>query len=65
VIAYKLVGKLHACQCNRTLYDEQRAWSTDRGCWATPSLAWPVIHWLLVLAVVAIAYNLLVGRRAV
>ncbi len=29
VIAYKLVGKLHACLRDRTLYDEQRAWSTD------------------------------------
>ena len=28
VIAYKLVGKLHACLRDRTLYDEQRAWST-------------------------------------
>lgn len=29
VIAYKLVGKLHACLRDRTLFDEQRAWSTD------------------------------------
>jgi len=29
VIAYKLVGKLHACLRDRTLYDEHRAWSTD------------------------------------
>ncbi len=28
VIAYKLVGKLHACLRDRTLYDEQRAWSS-------------------------------------
>ncbi len=29
VVAYKLVGKLHACLRDRTLYDEQRAWSTE------------------------------------
>ncbi|HYS29312.1 MAG TPA: IS110 family transposase [Candidatus Limnocylindria bacterium] len=29
VIAYKLVGKLHACLRDRTLFDEQRAWSAD------------------------------------
>ncbi len=29
VVANKLVGKLHACLRDRTLYDEQRAWSTD------------------------------------
>ena len=29
VIAYKLVGKLHACLRDRTLYDEQRAWSAE------------------------------------
>lgn len=29
VVAYKLVGKLHACLRDRTLYDEQRAWATD------------------------------------
>jgi transposase len=29
VIAYKLVGKLYACLRDRTLFDEQRAWSTE------------------------------------
>jgi hypothetical protein len=29
LIANKLVGKLHACLRDRTLYDEQRAWTAN------------------------------------